>query len=177
LNEHEKLARFEQEVLPHLDAAYNLARWLTGDEHDANDVVQESCLRAFKFFAGFRGGNVRAWLLTVVRNTGYTWLKQNRNREIASDLEEEAKTLEDTTVNPETIMIRNANVAAVRQAMEHLQVEFREAIILREMEGLSYKEIADVAGVPIGTVMSRLARGRKHLQQLLSQPTPTGGIK
>src|SRR5579871_5192442 len=177
LNDQEKLARFEREILPHLDAAHNLARWLTGDEHDAEDVLQEASLRALKFIGGFRGGNIRAWLLTIVRNTAYTWLKQNRNYNTSANFEETAPDLEDHAANPESLMIRNAHVSAVRQALTQIQVEFREAIILREMEGLSYKEIADVAGVPIGTVMSRLARGREAMKRNLSTILPKGSAR
>jgi RNA polymerase sigma-70 factor, ECF subfamily len=177
LDELDTNARFEQAILPHLDAAYNLARWLTANDHDAQDVVQEACLRVFKFFGGFRGGNARSWLLTIVRNTSYTWLRQNRPHASATDATDELNCLEDTTTNPEMLMARSANTQAVRQALEQLPVEFRESIVLRELEGLSYKEIADVAGVPIGTVMSRLARGRKQLQQNLVRAAQVGDVQ
>jgi RNA polymerase sigma-70 factor, ECF subfamily len=159
---------FEQTVLPHLDAAYNLARWLAGNDHDAQDVTQEASLRAFKFFGSFRGENSRAWLLTIVRNTFYSWLQKNRPPEIAGELDDEALAIEDVSVNAEAINLRVADAAAVRHAITELPVEFREMIILREMEGFSYKEIADLSDVPIGTVMSRLARARKLLQKQLA---------
>jgi RNA polymerase sigma-70 factor (ECF subfamily) len=162
-------SRFELVILPHLDAAYNLARWLTGNENDARDMVQEASLRAFKFFAGFRGGDARAWLLTIVRNTAYTWLERRRTtRQIFED-EDEIEKLEDVSVNPGRLLERNATIDAVRSAIAELVPEFREAIVLREMEGFSYKEIADITGVRIGTVMSRLARGRRELQRILEK--------
>ena len=166
LPEENKLARFEQAVLPHLDAAYNLARWLTRNDADAEDVVQEAALRAFKFFGGFRGGDGRAWLLTIVRNACYTWLRQNRAHELEAPFDEEAHGVEGD--NPETILLEGADRQMLKEALEELPLEFREAIVLRELEGLSYKEIAAVADVPLGTVMSRLARARKRLQLRLS---------
>jgi RNA polymerase sigma-70 factor (ECF subfamily) len=159
---------FEQTVLPHLDAAYNLARWLAGNDHDAQDVTQEASLRAFKFFGSFRGENARAWLLTIVRNTFFNWLKKNRPPEIAGQLNDEDLAIEDVPVNAEGIHLRLADVAAVRCAIAELPVEFREIVVLREMEGFSYKEIADLSDIPIGTVMSRLARARKQLQKRLA---------
>ena len=164
-----KLARFERAVLPHLDAAYNLARWLTRNDHDAEDVVQEAYLRALKFFGGFRGGDGRAWLLTIARNTCYTWLEQNRRRDLMTDFDEEAHDIESDDPNPETVMLQNVDQRMLKQALEALPVEFREVVILRELEGLSYKEIADLADLPVGTVMSRLARARKRLRQGLTE--------
>lgn len=163
-----QLARFEQAVLPHLDAAYNLARWLTRNDHDAQDVVQESYLRALKFFGGFRGGNGRAWLLTIVRHTCYAWLQQNRRCEPLSDFDEELRDVESGALDPEALLLRTADHQVLRQALEELPVEFREVVILRELEGLSYKEIADIADLPLGTVMSRLARARQRLQKTLT---------
>ena len=162
-----QLARFEQAALPHLDAAYNLARWLTRNDHDAQDVVQEAYLRALKFFGGFRGGDGRAWLLTIVRHTCYDWLRQNRRYEPLTDLDEELRDVESDALDPEALLLRAADDRLLRQALEELPVEFREAVILRELEGLSYKEIADIAGLPLGTVMSRLARARHRLKQYL----------
>jgi RNA polymerase sigma-70 factor (ECF subfamily) len=167
--EGDKKASFEQSVLPHLGAAYNLARWLTRNEHDAEDVVQEAYMRAFKFFGGFRGGDSRAWLLTIVRNTCYTWLQQNRSREFATGLDEESYTAESEAPDPETMLLRNTDSEILKRAIDGLPVEFREAIVLRELEEMSYKQIADISGVPLGTVMSRLARGRKRLQQVLTR--------
>jgi len=168
LQEQNKLARFEQVVLPHMNAAYNLARWLTGNETDAEDVVQEACLRAFRFLDGFRGGGCRSWLLTIVRNTCYTWLQQNRSSQLSAISDERAEQFEAADSNPEKLFLQQLDDRLIRKAIADLPIEFREAVILREFEGLSYKEIADVADVPIGTVMSRLARARRRLQQILS---------
>lgn len=154
--------QFEQVVLPHLDAAYNLARWLAGNDHDAQDIVQESCLRGFRFISAFRGGDPRSWLLRIVRNTAYTWLKKNRPNTIVSMDKDELAELEDQQAPATTF--DNLDAGLLRKALEQLPAEFREALVLREVEGLSYKEIADVADVPVGTVMSRLARARAHLQ-------------
>ena len=163
-------AQFEQIVMPHLDAAYNLARWLAGNEHDAEDIAQEACLRAFRFLGGFRGGNSRSWLLTIVRNTAYTWLKQNRPQAVVSLGDEELNDIEDVAgLTSHSNMFHHADRDVLRAALEALPAEFREVLVLRELEGLSYKEIADVADAPIGTVMSRLARARKQLQEYLSR--------
>jgi len=160
--------RFEQLVLPHLPAAYNLARWLVRNDQDAEDVVQEAYLRAFKFFAGYRGGESRTWLLTIVRNTSYSWLQRNRSRELMEVIDERH---EDSTIdfaNPELRLVRDADAQMVREALSDLPLEFREVMVMREMEELSYKEISAIADLPIGTVMSRLARGRKRLYSLLA---------
>lgn len=162
-----KLAGFEAAVLPHLDAAYNLARWLTRNEADAEDVVQEAALRAYKFFGGFRGSDGRAWLLSIVRNTCHTWLRRNRAPELTADAVE-LDEFSGGDLNPEAVMMQSADSEALRRALEELPLEFREALVLREFEGLSYKEIAVVTDLPIGTVMSRLARARKRLQQSLA---------
>jgi RNA polymerase sigma-70 factor (ECF subfamily) len=160
--------RFEQAVLPHLDAAYNLARWLTRNEHDAQDVTQEAFLRAFRFFDGYQGGNMRAWLLTIVRNTCYTWLHQNRPPEAAVEFDEEIHSSESSGgADPELQVLASADKETLHRALEELPGIFREVLVLREMEGMSYKEIADVASVSIGTVMSRLARARTRLRQSL----------
>ena len=150
--------------MPHFDAAYNLARYLTGDENDAADVVQDACVRALKFFDGFRGDNARAWLLTIVRRTFYNWLHDNRPSQLAEAYNEESHAVEDPAESPDAAMLRNSDVQAVRDALKQLPLEFREVLVMREMEGLSYKEIASACDIPIGTVMSRLARGRKLLQ-------------
>lgn len=168
MQEQSKHAQFEQTVLSHLDAAYNLARWLTQDDHDAEDVVQEACLRAFRFFDGFHGGDSRAWLLTIVRHTCYTWLQKNRAHELVS-FDEELDTVE-SEASAEERLLQNVDQQSLRKALEELPVEFREVMVLRELEGLSYKEIAHIAGVPLGTVMSRLARARKRLERCLTQP-------
>ena len=160
--------RFEQAVLPHLDAAYSLARWLTRNDQDAQDVTQESFLRAFRFFDGYQGGNMRAWLLTIVRNTCYTWLHQNRPPESAVEFDEEIHSEEfSADANPELQVLASADNATLQRALEELPEMFREVLVLREIEGMSYKEIADVASVSIGTVMSRLARARTRLRQAL----------
>ena len=168
MGEPDKLACFEQAVLPHLDSAYNLARWLIRNDQDAQDVVQEACLRALRSFEGFRGGDRRAWLLTIVRNSCYTWLQQNRLQELTTVFDEEIHTSQEHSRSPEALLLEKADARLVKDALEELQPEFREAIVLRELEGMSYKEIADVAGVPVGTVMSRLARARERLQRQLT---------
>ena len=166
---------FDQTILPHLDAAFNLARWLIGNERDAEDVTQEACLRAFKFFSGFRGGDARALLLTIVLRSAWSWLRSNRRHEEAVEFDEELHGEEDVAANPEAALTRAGDVDAVRQAIATLPAIFREVIVLRELEELSYKEIADIAGVPIGTVMSRLTRARAQLQTALSAQAQTGG--
>jgi RNA polymerase sigma-70 factor (ECF subfamily) len=168
----ERLVRFEQAILPHLGAAYNLARWLTRSAHDADDVVQEAYLRAYQFFDGFHGGDGRAWLLRIVRNTCYTWLEKNRPpRPLAAF--DEAKHSPGRP-GPEAPVVAGEDRELLRRALAELPDEFREAIVLRELEGLSYKEIAAVTGAPIGTVMSRLARGRERLQVGLAHRRPEG---
>jgi RNA polymerase sigma factor (sigma-70 family) len=164
----DNLARFERFIIPHLDAAYNLARWLTGNNHDAEDVVQEAYLRALQFFRSFQGTDGRAWLLTVVRNTCYTWLEKNRGRKevLAFDEEKHGGTM--PTASPESLLMRKEDRQSVRQALEALPTEYREVIVLRELEGLSYQEIATIAAIPLGTVMSRLARGRAKLVEALA---------
>ena len=160
--------RFEQAVLPHLDAAYSLARWLTRNDEDAQDVTQESFLRAFRFFDGYQGGNMRAWLLTIVRNTCYTWLSRNRAPDFAVEFDEELHSEEVSgSADPEIQVLANADKETVRRALSELPEIFREVLVLREMEGMSYKEIADVASVSLGTVMSRLARARTRLRESL----------
>ncbi len=164
-----KVARFEEVALPHLTAAYNLARWLLHNESDAEDVVQEAYLRAFKFFGGYYGGDGRSWLLTIVRNTCYTWLQQNRVLRLADPIEDKLDEVGIDFADPEVLLLQAVDSQLVRSALQELPVEFREVVVLREMEGLSYKEIANIVDVPLGTVMSRLARGRKRLQELLAQ--------
>jgi RNA polymerase sigma-70 factor (ECF subfamily) len=159
--------QFERVVLPHLDAAYNLARWLAGNDHDAADIAQEACVRAFRFIGGHRGGDGRAWLLTIVRNTAFTWLKKNRPQVIVTISDEVLAEIEDQSVVAGAVFSADKN--QLRAALEALPVEFREALVLRELEGLSYKEIAEIAGVPVGTVMSRLARARRQLQNHFSK--------
>jgi len=169
LNTRKKLTSFEEAVLPHLDAAYNLARWLTRNDADAHDVVQEAYLRAFRFFGGFNGMDGRAWLLGIVRNTSYTWMQQNRSPGQSVPLDDEIYEIESNELNPEALLQQTADSKMVREALEQLPVEFREVLVLRELEEFSYKEIAQITALPIGTVMSRLARGRKRLQQVLTK--------
>jgi RNA polymerase sigma factor (sigma-70 family) len=165
------LLHFEAALLPHLAAAYNLARWLARNDHDAEDLVQEAYLRAFKSFDSFHGGDGRGWILAIVRNTCYSWLQQNRNQELAQVFDEEVHTVvEGHSRSPEAMLLRNADAQLLRDALEKLPVEFREILVLRELEGMSYREIADLAGIPVGTVMSRLARGRERLQRQLTHP-------
>jgi RNA polymerase sigma-70 factor (ECF subfamily) len=164
-----KRERFEQTVLPHLDAAYNLARWLTRNDQDAQDVTQEACLRAFRFFDGYQGGNMRAWFLTIVRNTCYTWLHQNRAPGGSDEVFDEEIHSPDESggASPEIQALAGADKETLRRALEELPEVFREVLVLRELEGMSYKEIADVSSVSLGTVMSRLARARTRLRQAL----------
>ncbi len=165
--EHE-LASFEETMLPHMDAAHNLARWLLRNEQDAQDVVQEAFLRAFKSFGGFHGSNGRAWLLTIVRNTSYTLLKKNRVADLTTTFDEEIHTAGHESVSPATILEHSENAELIKEAMDELPAEFREILALRHQEGLSYKEIADIAQIPPGTVMSRLARARAKLREYLA---------
>src|SRR5262249_11826415 len=164
----QRLARFEQAVLPHLNAAYNLARWLTRNAHDADDVVQEAYLRAYQFFDSFHGGDGRAWLLRIVRNTCYTWLEKDRPREPTMTFDESRHSA-GAVAGPDAPLLASEDRQLLRQALAELPEEFREAIVLREMEGMSYREIAAVTGAPIGTVMSRLARARERLQEHLGR--------
>jgi RNA polymerase sigma-70 factor, ECF subfamily len=167
--------RFNALMLPHMDAAYNLALWLTKSPDDASDVVQESYLRAIKFFSSYRGGVARAWLLTIVRNTSLNLLAQKRNQKTvplpdASDENDNSdQELVDDKADPEFELIQKQAGATMDQLIQALPVIYREVIILREIEELSYREIAEVIGMPIGTVMSRLARARKAIQQHWSE--------
>ena len=175
MNTTDQQEQFERVVMPHLDAAYTLARWLAGNEHDAQDITQEACIRAYRFLAGFRGGNSRSWFLTIVRNTAYTWLKQNRSKTFVSLGDNELAEMENLApVQIEANAIQRADKHFLREALEELPVEFREALVLRELEGFSYKEIASAADVPIGTVMSRLARARRQLQQYIAKKGVVG---
>lgn len=171
-----KQARFAREVLPHLDAAYNLARWLLRNPTDAEDVAQEACLRAFRYFDEFRGGDAKPWLLAIVRNTSFTWLAR-RKRDNAAEPFDEAVHGADASVavdfarspaTPEEELLRAAERETVHRSLAGLPLEFREVVVLRELEGLSYREIAAVVDIPLGTVMSRLARGRVLLHQALT---------
>lgn len=177
LDEQDQL-RFEQFVLPHLDAAFNLARWLLRSRADAEDVAQDAMLRAYRFFGGFRGGDARAWLLQIVRNTCYTWLDKNRTAEQMTEFDEELHASADTASlvrhipTPESLAISSDEHQRLNRALESLAPRHRELIVLRELEGFSYKEIAAITSVPIGTVMSALARARRQLQLALRAPSP-----
>jgi RNA polymerase sigma-70 factor (ECF subfamily) len=165
--EHE-VASFEETMLPHMDAAHNLAKWLLRNEEDAKDVVQEAYLRAFKSFAGFHGSNGRAWLLTIVRNTSYTLLNKKHAVDLTTTFDEEMHASDHESVSPATILEKAENAELIGKAINELPAEFREILTLRHQEGLSYKEIADIAQIPPGTVMSRLARARGKLKEYLA---------
>ncbi len=158
---------FDLVVLPHLDAAYNLARWLVRNPHDAEDVVQDACLRAVRFFGGYQQGNARAWLLRIVRNAAYSFLEKRRPAELAEEFDETIHVGEPVEPDAEAALVQSVESRMLQEALEGLPVRFREALILRELEGLSYKEISEVMDVPIGTVMSGLARGRAQLRESL----------
>ena len=176
MQEKDALKNFERLMLPHLGAAHNLARWLTRNETDAEDVVQEAFLRAFKFFDTFRGSDSRRWLLAVVRNTCFTWLRQNRAGELLQAGDgEDVELIEGHEDDPEETLAQSDEREQLRRAIEELPAEFREVIVLRELEGMSYREIASVASVPVGTVMSRLARARRRLRRSLTPPARKGG--
>jgi RNA polymerase sigma factor (sigma-70 family) len=168
LADRDEARTFEQSLLGWLDDAYNLARWLLHDDQEAQDAVQDAFMRVMRYAGGFRGGDRRAWLLAIVRNVCYTQL--SRSRVAASNVvfDEEQHQGASPAANPETAALASVDRAALMRALEALPLEYREAIVMREMEGLSYKEIADAAGVPIGTVMSRLARARERLRLALS---------
>jgi len=172
-----KRAQFERVVLPHLNAAYNLARWLTRDDHDAQDVLQESSLRAYQYLDGFRGGSAKSWLLTIVRHTCYSWLEKNRPAVSTTAFDEQLHGAagDGSHANnsipadgPEALLQLKQEQHQMQHWLEELPVEFREVLVLREFEGLSYKEIGEIAAIPIGTVMSRLSRGRNLLQRRLN---------
>jgi RNA polymerase sigma factor (sigma-70 family) len=165
-----ELARFESVVLPYLDAAYTLARYLMRNEQDAQDVVQDSFLRALEHFDSFRGEgetSARAWLLTIVRNTAYSWRRRHRDDARTTEFDETQHSDAVADDNPEGVLLQSAARETLARALDELAPEFREVIVLRELEGLSYKEISAVAGVPVGTVMSRLSRARTRLQDVL----------
>jgi RNA polymerase sigma-70 factor, ECF subfamily len=169
-------ATYEDALLPHLDAAYNLARWLTRDERDAEDVVQEAYLRAFKHFGAFKGGDARPWLLAIVRNTFYTWVHHNRVPEEVTPFEEENDRHVSDAPDPEMQLLKETDKQLLRSALTKLPSEYLEVIVLREFEELSYKQIANVVQVPLGTVMSRLARARRRLAELISKCRNTRGL-
>ena len=167
--------RFEEIFTAHLDAAYDLAHWLTRDQRNAEDVVQEACMRAFRFIDSFHGGNGRAWLLAIVRNTYYSWLDKNRTDALNVPFDEDGGGVNGSELEAdagngiEALLHQQDSRRLINQALADLPAEFREVVVLRELEELSYKEIAAIAGIPIGTVMSRLARARKMLMHSLRQ--------
>jgi RNA polymerase sigma factor (sigma-70 family) len=168
-------ARFAAVVVPHLDDAFALARWLTANRTDAEDVVQDACLRAYRAIGTFAGGNARAWVLTIVRHTAYTWLRRNRSASLVmvDDLEAVERTQTDAgdqeRSTPETELIAKADAARLEAAIAELPAPFKETLVLRDVQGLDYREIAEVTEVPIGTVMSRLARARGRLAARLTK--------
>lgn len=159
--------RFEDVTLPHLDAAYNLARWLTQDEHAAEDVVQEAYLRAARYFGSFRGGDGRPWLLGVVRRAAFDWLSNHRGENVVT-FNEDVHDRGENASDPLQVAMRKSDQLSVRRAVEELPLLFREVVVLRELEGMTYQQIATLTEVPIGTVMSRLSRGRAQLQKRLA---------
>jgi RNA polymerase sigma factor (sigma-70 family) len=172
-----KRAQFERAVLPHLNAAYNLARWLTRDDFDAQDVLQESCMRAYHYLDGFRGENAKSWLLTIVRHTCYSWLEKNRADNSMKVFDEQLHGVNgdrlhaDSRVRengPEALLLLKQEQSRVHRWLEELPLEFREVLVLRELEGMSYKEISEIVAIPVGTVMSRLSRGRNLLQRKIN---------
>jgi len=174
LHDPKRLAEFTAHMTPHLDAAYGLARWLLGNDHDAEDAAQDAYARAYRYFSGFHGVNARAWLLAITRRCCYALLERRRPEEIAGYDERDAAESEvapplhgSAPDDPDRALARAGDARRLNEAVEGLPVEQREIFVLREVEGLSYKEIADVAGIPIGTVMSRLSRARAQLQRLL----------
>jgi RNA polymerase sigma factor (sigma-70 family) len=177
-----KRQRFQTTIMPHLNSAYNLARWLTHGHTETEDIVQEACLRAFKFFDGFHGEDGRVWLLGIVRNTFYTWYQQNKMQNQHASFDEDLhgfnreyfKSNED---NPERVLMQKDSQRILNSALRALSIEFREVMVLRELEELSYKQIAEIVQIPMGTVMSRLGRGRKQLATMLAVSAKNVGTK
>jgi RNA polymerase sigma-70 factor (ECF subfamily) len=180
MSDDENRRRFELIAMPHLDAAYNLARWLTHNDHDAQDVVQDALMRAMRYIASFRGEGARAWLLQIVRHTCYSWLKENRPAAmVALDDTDDAwqEIAAPVTSEPPAIAMRKADRLQINQAIAALPVAFREVLVLRELEDLSYADIARIAEIPIGTVMSRLARARGLMRTALTERAPVPGAR
>ena len=170
MSEDENRRRFESLAMPHLDAAYNLARWLTHNDHDAQDVVQEALLRALRYIGSFRGDSARAWLLQIVRHTCYSWLRENRPAEriLFDDADDAWQNVPAPAMDePQAVAMRNADRVQINQAIAALPIAFREVLVLRELEDFSYNDIARIADIPLGTVMSRLARARGLMRQAL----------
>jgi RNA polymerase sigma-70 factor (ECF subfamily) len=168
---------FEDTVLPHLDAAFNYARWLTKNDADAEDVVQDACVRAMRYFSSFRDDDARAWLFTIVRNAWYSRVSRRPRVTDPTPFGAASDEPRDSALDPEERLLQQHSVALVRAALERLPIDFREVIVLREIEGLSYKEIAAVVCVPVGTVMSRLARGRERLSAVLKLTAPMESLR
>jgi RNA polymerase sigma-70 factor, ECF subfamily len=168
-------ASFDEVVLPHLHAAHRLARWLMRNEHDAEDVVQEASLRAFRYFRTFRGGNGRAWFLRIVRNTCSGW-RGHSVQALTDPFDEEQHSSARPACDPETLLLQTDDVTLIEQAMRHVPDRFRELLVLRELQGLSYRELADVMGMPMGTVMSSLSRARQALRGALDNQLKQYGI-
>ncbi len=158
-----KLALFEETIVPHLDAAYNLARWLARNDHDAEDIVQAASLRALRYFDGFKGGDGKAWLLAVVRNTWVTWNRRQKGPAAMVAFDERTHGRDNLQVDAESKVLQQAKLGSMHDCLETLASEYREVLVLRELEEMSYKDIAEVVSVPIGTVMSRLSRARSRL--------------
>jgi RNA polymerase sigma factor (sigma-70 family) len=183
MNDLTKKQRFHTIVMPHLSSAFNLARWLSHGHQEAEDIVQEAFLRAFKYFDGFHGEDGRTWLLSIVRNTFYTWYQQNKIQAQSTPYEDELHgfEFEMTSIhdenNPENKLIQKNSQRLLNEALRELPIEFREVMVMRELEDLSYKQIADIMQIPMGTVMSRLGRGRKQLAAILVARTENGGAK
>jgi RNA polymerase sigma-70 factor, ECF subfamily len=181
LPQDDRRRRFELLALPHLDAAFNLARWLAGNTTDAEDVVQDAYMRAYRYFDAFQGGNFRVWLLTIVRNAFVTWVKENRSNRmvflpdtpVAESADSEETMWGSRPRDPESLLMERIDSQTLSRLMEQLPAEYREVLLLREVEDLAYKEIAEVTGVPIGTVMSRLSRARLSLRKLWLQQAET----
>lgn len=169
MDEPKSSSRFEHTMLPHLPAAYNVARWLTRRPDDAHDIVQDAYVRAFRHFGSYRGENAKAWLLTIVRHTAYNWLRQHRAHEFSPLPDPDVIEIPETAQNPEQRVEQQATQERLRQALEDIPLEFREVILLRDLEGFSYKEIAEITGLPMGTIMSRLSRARDRLQAALTR--------
>lgn len=168
--------RFERLAMPHLDAAYNLARWLTRDDDDARDVVQDAFMRAMRYIGGFRGDNPRGWVLQIVRHTCFTWLKENRPAEMRS-LDEDDDAIAELPGpvgdDPHVALLRRFDRQQIDRAIAALPIAYREVFVLRELEDLAYADIARIAGIPIGTVMSRLSRARGLMREaLIAEPRP-----
>jgi RNA polymerase sigma factor (sigma-70 family) len=172
LTSRDKSARFKLLLEPHLDAVYNYARWLTRNDTDAQDVAHDAVLRALEYLDGFKGDRIRPWLLAIVRNTFYTWLKKERPVELAESFEEDTHGAPEEAADPQALALRNADRRLLATAIERLPREYREPLILREMEDFSYKEIGTLLDIPIGTVMSRLARARQKIEEILRARGP-----